>query len=65
MRFCTRCVYPEAAVSLVFDDEGVCIFVNTLLTGATDPVSILDGFIYSGEYITRLGYMDITVPGAN
>ena len=24
MRFCTRCVYPEAAVSIVFDDEGVC-----------------------------------------
>ena len=24
MRFCTRCVYPEAAVSVVFDDEGVC-----------------------------------------
>lgn len=24
MRYCTRCVYPEAAVNLVFDDEGVC-----------------------------------------
>ena len=24
MRYCTRCVYPEAAVNIVFDDEGVC-----------------------------------------
>ncbi len=24
MRYCTRCVYPAAAVNIVFDDEGVC-----------------------------------------
>lgn len=24
MRYCTRCVYPEIAVNLVTDDEGVC-----------------------------------------
>ena len=22
--FCTKCVYPEAAVNLEFDDDGVC-----------------------------------------
>ncbi len=24
MRYCKRCVYPEVAVNVIFDDEGVC-----------------------------------------
>ncbi len=24
MRYCARCVYPEAAVNMMFDDDGVC-----------------------------------------
>ena len=24
MRYCSSCVYPEIAVNLLFDDDGVC-----------------------------------------